>query len=631
MKSALAEKVTDQDDLKRVQAAVDASGDVAYLWDLQNDAVIWSGASDMLDPITGGLKTTLGRDFLRHIVPEDLIQRRRALSAHKVTGEPFDCEYRISGGNGNTIWINERGAAIDIVDGKPVRLAGTLRVVTQRKESEARLKYEVRHDKLTGLYNRLRLAESLDDVLQFNQRYSRIGAFFVIGIDHLSLINNAFGHEAGDAVLVDLSHRLDTRPPIGDAVGRVGGDCFGIIVADCSLQRVEEIGHSILEEMRATPVDTPSGPVFVTASIGCATFGEAGETAHDIMAKADIALREAKLSGRNTFLRYQTTDVLRAGQKENIAIAERVLNALKSDRLVLAYQPIVETQTGRVAHYECLLRMIGEGGEIIAAGAFVPIIEELGMVRQVDQRVLELAAQTLMEDDEINLAVNVSAVTAGDRAWQQRLVELVHKRPDIATRLTIEITETVALRDIDESARFVDALRELGCSVALDDFGAGNTSFRNLRALQVDVVKIDGCFVRDIAANPDNQLFLRSLVDLARGFGLKTVAECVETGDDLRVLREHGVDYLQGYYFGRPEIGKPSLHTSKITLPEPSKSDAPARKPHDGNMDGNKKVRQASSEPERGVPEQPIAANSSVKLVDSDGGRRRPPPVQSVL
>lgn len=596
----------------RVQAAVHASGDVAYLWDLQNDAVIWSGASQVLESITGGCKTTQGRDFLRHIVPEDLIRRRRALSAHKETGEPFDCEYRIAGEDGGTIWINERGAAIDTVNGKPIRLAGTLRVVTQRKESEARLKYEVRHDKLTGLFNRLRLAEALDDILEFNQRYERIGAYFVIGIDHLSLINNAFGHEAGDAVLVDLSHRVDSRPPIGDAVGRVGGDCFGIIVADCPPQRVDEIGQHILEEMRAAPVDTPSGPVFVTASVGCAVFGAVGETAHDIMAKADIALREAKLAGRNTFLRYQTTDVLRAGQKENIAIAERVLNALKNDRLVLAYQPIVEAQTGRVVHYECLLRMIGVGGEIIAAGSFVPVIEELGMVRQVDQKVLELASQALLDYDDLNLAINVSGVTAGDRAWQQRLVELIHQRPDIAARLTIEITETVALRDIDESARFVDALRELGCGVALDDFGAGNTSFRNLRALQVDIVKIDGCFIRNIAESPDNQLFLRSLVDLARGFGLKTVAECVETGDDVRVLREHGVDYLQGYYFGRPEIGTPWLHTSKVALPEPAKGDQPAAPAH--------------REPAE-VSAKPVAAEPGA----NGTSRRKPPPVQSVM
>jgi diguanylate cyclase (GGDEF)-like protein len=625
VKSARADKKTDQDDLKRVQAAVHASGDVAYLWDLQNDAVIWSGASEVLDPITGGLKTTLGRDFLRHIVPEDLIRRRRALSAHKASGEPFDCEYRIAGEDGGTMWINERGAAVDTINGKPVRLAGTLRVVTQRKESEARLRYEVRHDKLTGLYNRLRLSEALEDVLQFNQRYDRNGAYFVIGIDHLSLINNAFGHEAGDAVLVDLSHRLDTRPPIGDAVGRVGGDCFGIIVADCPPARVEEIGQHILEEMRATPVDTPSGPVFVTASIGCAEFGQEGETAHDIMAKADVALREAKLSGRNTFLRYQTTDVLRAGQKENIAIAERVLNALKNDRLVLAYQPIVQAATGRIVHYECLLRMIGEGGEIIAAGSFVPVIEELGMVRQVDQKVLELAAEALLDDDDIHLAVNVSAVTAGDRAWQQRLVELIQQRPDIASRLTIEITETVALRDIDESARFVDALRELGCGVALDDFGAGNTSFRNLRALQVDIVKIDGSFVRNIAASPDNQLFLRSLVDLARGFGLKTVAECVETGDDVRVLREHGVDYLQGYYFGRPEIGTPWRHTSKITLPEPKTAGADAAAPAEPAAANGES---APAPAAKGEAKAKSAAKSAGK---SGGSRRKPPPAQANL
>jgi len=543
--------------LIRLREAVEAAGDIVYTWNLDEDRVSWSGRRELLGSIIGNREVTQGRDYLRHIVPEDLIARRRALNAQRLSGEPFDCEYRLADPSGATIWVNERGSASVSEDGHPVRVTGTIRIVTDRKVDEARLKYEVRHDKLTGLYNRLRLTEALDDILAFNRRYERCGAYYVVGIDHLTLINNAFGHEAGDAVLVELSQRFDSRPPIGDAIGRIGGDCFGIVVADIEGEDIDALGDRILEEMRRAPVETPSGQVFVTASVGCAVFGYDADSAHDIMAKADVALREAKLGGRNGYVRYQSTEAMREGQKESVAIAEKVLAALKDDRLLLAYQPIVTADSSEVSHYECLLRMINEAGEVVNAGAFIPVIEEMGLVRQIDQRVLELAVRTLNENEDISLAVNVSAVTAGDPSWRERLVNMIKQENDIADRIMIEITETMALRDVEDTARFVDSVRSLGCKVALDDFGAGNTSFRNLRALPVDVVKIDGCFVRDIAEHPDNQLFLRSLVDLARGFGLKTVAECVETEADVEILRANGVDYMQGWYYGRPEVGRP--------------------------------------------------------------------------
>lgn len=547
----------DTGSLFRMREAVEAAGDIVYSWDLEQDSVTWSGRRDLLETIIGDKEVTEGREFLRQIVPEDLIARRRALNAQRLSGEPFDCEYRLADSSGSTIWVNERGSSAVAEDGHPFRVTGTIRIVTDRKVDEARLKYEVRHDKLTGLYNRLRLTEAVDDILAFNQRYDRSGAYYVVGIDHLTLINNAFGHEAGDAVLIELAQRFDSRPPIGDAIGRIGGDCFGIVVADIDGEAIDQLGERILEEMRRAPVETPSGQVFVTASVGCAVFGGDSESAHDIMAKADVALRDAKLGGRNGYLRYKTTEALRAGQKESVAIAEKVLTALKDDRLLLAYQPIVTADTSEVAHYECLLRMINEEGEVVNAGVFIPVIEEMGLVRQIDERVMELAVKTLRDNPKIHLAVNVSAVTAGDPQWRERLVSMIKAEEGVAERIMIEITETMALRDVEDSARFVDSVRALGCQVALDDFGAGNTSFRNLRALPVDVVKIDGCFVRNIAEHPDNQLFLRSLVDLARGFGLKTVAECVETEADVDILKANGVDYMQGWYYGRPEVGRP--------------------------------------------------------------------------
>jgi len=245
-------------------------------------------------------------------------------------------------------------------------------------------------------------------------------------------------------------------------------------------------------------------------------------------------------------------------------VGEQLVRALQEERVVFAYQPVVDSKTTEIAYYETLIRMIDEGGEIIAAGAFVPIAERLGLMRQLDRRTLEMVIADLNSNPDITLALNISSLTASDRSWLRALVSAVKGKPDIASRLIIEITETAALHDFEDSARFVAAVRDLGCQVALDDFGSGYTSFRHLKSLTVDVVKIDGSFVMDVSDNPDNLLFIRTLLNLADGFGMKTVAECVQSSEDADLLKKEGVGFLQGYYYGRPQLGRPNGPT-----PEP--------------------------------------------------------------
>lgn len=550
-------KETEERELQSVRAAMEAAGDVAFDWDLESDSITWFGPMAHLSGLLGGVKVSTGNEFLRRIVPQDLKARRHDLAQHVIQRVPFDCEYRLRGTRGETVWLNERGSVTRSESGTPIRLTGTLRIITARKEHEARLRFEAVHDRLTGLYNRLRLADALDDIMAYNGRYTIDGAFLAVGIDRFSVINEAFGHGAGDAVLSEFAQRLDARPPFGDVVGRVGGDCFGVVLAHGGRTKAEEAAHRILAELRREPVDTPSGPIFVSASIGATLFRGPDQSPHDIMAKAEVALREAKRDGRNCCRLYESTAICSQDHRHYVEMAEQIRLALETGRLVFAYQPIVRAGTGEVAHYECLLRMIGEDGSLIAAGAFMPVIEEMGLVRQVDRHALDLAVEQLRANPDVSLAVNVSGLTAGDKTWLKRLFDHIDRSPDIAARLMVEITETVALRDIEESAEFVSAVRRLGCQVALDDFGAGYTSFKNLRALMVDVVKIDGSFVRNLALNDDNKLFIKSLVGLANGFSLTTVAECVETREDAEVLARHGVDLMQGYFFGRPDVARP--------------------------------------------------------------------------
>lgn len=246
-------------------------------------------------------------------------------------------------------------------------------------------------------------------------------------------------------------------------------------------------------------------------------------------------------------------------QERGLAIEETLRAALGQSRLLLAYQPVVSARSGEVDYFECLLRMRGENGSLLACGEFIEAAEQTGLIGMIDRFVLDRVFAELARHPSVRLGFNVSGRTACDRPWLRSLMTLLRGRPDWGRRLVVEITETAALEDLDESARFVDTLRLGGCRVALDDFGAGHTSLRHLQSLAVDTVKIDGSFVRSLTARSENRVILRHLLGLTRGFGLCAVAECVETAQEAMLLCEEGVGYLQGYHIGRPTTERPWL------------------------------------------------------------------------
>jgi EAL domain-containing protein (putative c-di-GMP-specific phosphodiesterase class I) len=246
-----------------------------------------------------------------------------------------------------------------------------------------------------------------------------------------------------------------------------------------------------------------------------------------------------------------------ARQRRNTAIAETVRDALNQNRLLFAFQPVVCAVSGRIDYFECLLRMREVNDRLVACGEFITATEQVGLIGLIDRFVLERTFAELVAHPGVKLGFNVSGLTACDRPWLRELMSLLRRQPELAYRLVVEITETAALDDLDESARFVETLRHAGCRVALDDFGAGHTSLRHLQVLAVDTIKIDGSFVRSLADSRENRVILRHLLGLTRGFGLDTVAECVETAGEAMLLREEGVGFLQGYHFGRPTIERP--------------------------------------------------------------------------
>jgi diguanylate cyclase (GGDEF)-like protein len=557
------------EELTRLNAALTAATDVAYDWDLATDSIVWFGAVNGLFLTSGSAFAETGAAFNARINPEDLPQRKKALSDHYNAGAEYDCEFRVRQGNGAYCWLHDRGRAVFSVEGKPERVTGVLRLANRWKQHEAQLAHLASYDDLTGLFNRSRTRDMLIDTLRQGQRYGMTGAYLVIGIDKLSLINEIYGYSAADAVIIATGQRIEQLLRSSDTLGRVGGDSFGAVLTRCPVEHMSAVADKVLRAFREQPVRTSFGQFHVNVSIGGVAYPSGAQTGSEVMARAEVALQQAKQAGRNCYMEYTRSDDQRREQRNSVEIGDQVMAALKADRICFAFQPVVDGRTGEVAFYEALMRVVMEDGSIIPASLFVQAIERLGLVRHIDYHTLELAVRELDAHPQVRLALNISGLTVSDGGWLHRLITLLGDRRDIAQRLMVEITETAAMQDFDESARFVRAVRELGCRVALDDFGAGYTSFRHLQALAIDLVKLDGSYVRNLSENRNSLLFVRTLLELANGVGLQTVAECVENEAEAELLRGEGVSFLQGYHFGRPSLERPWLQeaASRLSLP----------------------------------------------------------------
>jgi diguanylate cyclase (GGDEF)-like protein/PAS domain S-box-containing protein len=542
----------------RLSSALEAAGDVAYSWELEGDGLDWSGQLGAAR-IEFAAEAPTGRSFANRIHPDDLVHRQLALAAHFDGESAFDCEYRLRDAEGGFLWVHERGRATRDDAGRPRVMLGVIRTIGDRKAQQTRLERLANYDELTGHFNKSRLREAVDQIIAANQRGRSPAAFLSVGVDNMTMINDMFGYEAADTVLVEISRRLDTCLRASDVIGRLGGDRFGIALAHCPARDIPAVADKVLAAVNGAPVVTARGAIYATVSIGSVSFPDQGLTSYDVITRAESALAEAKRAGRDCHTHYRLTEEQRAHQRHSRSISDEVQSALREERVLFAFQPVVAAATGLVDHYECLLRMRMPDGRIISASEFVPVIEQLGFIRLIDRYVLDKALAELAAHPGVRLGFNISGLTAADRPWLRALISQVRNRPDIASRMIVEITETAALYDIEESARFVSALRHAGCRVALDDFGAGHTSLRHLQSLAVDTVKIDGSFILNLSTSPDAQVFLRHLLGLAKGFGFHTVAECVTTAEDAAILQREGVGFLQGYYFGRPSLDRPWL------------------------------------------------------------------------
>jgi len=542
-------------DILTIPNMVDAlarAGDAVFVWTRADDRVEWLDRS-VLDRTLASLGACdTGASLSARYGDDHAHRRRNWLDRPRPVGG-FVAIHRVEDG-GVDHWVEERLVRVS-GQGESAICLGFMRNVTELQAYQERLTYLACFDELTGHFTRARLRTVLAQSLVASFAGESSFCFALIGLDNMAGVNLAFGYDVADQVLTGVGRRICNLLRDGESIGRVASSKFGVILDAGSpeegMTRLRAIQTAIRDEF----IVTGSGPVAVTVSIGMVDLPCQARTTQDALAAAEDALTVAKNTAPGGFALHEPNDTEAENRRNNIAMAEELSAALRDDRICLAFQPIVRAQdTDDILFYECLARMVDRSGALVAAGKFMPVAEQLGFVRLIDQRVLELAFRVLSSDPSLRLSVNLSPQTMNDAGWGRSFDRLTTADPAAAKRLIIEITESYAIHDTVHAVERLREFSERGCAIALDDFGAGYTSFKYFKTLGMDIVKIDGSYIRGVVDSPDNQLFVRTLTELARHYGMTVIAEMVEDDVAAALLCSMGVDYLQGNFFGPARV-----------------------------------------------------------------------------
>ncbi|WP_445493267.1 EAL domain-containing protein [Rhodopseudomonas sp. RCAM05734] len=548
-----------------------ALGHAAFVWDLASDAMVWTeqAASVFADIPPDFLAT--GSRLATLIEPQRSIRSdvlTRTPPSDRGESVPYRIEYGVrASSSAAVLWIEESGAWFAGTDGKPARVQGIVRVNNERHAREEQLVQLAQHDPVTGELNRVHLVASLAEAVEETARFRSSFAFMLIGIDHLSRINEAFGFDVADEVIREVARRIRLRLRGGDVLGRFSGNKLGLILKNCSVDDANVAAERFLQGIRDEVVPTKSGPVSVTATIGAVSVPRYARSVDEAMNRAQETLDMACKRRLGSYATWRPNVERDAQRRVNIRVTDEIVTALNERRIVMAFEPVVRAGSRDAAFYECLVRMRQEDGRLLLAPDIVPVAEKLGLIRLVDHRVLELVVAELSASPNIQLSLNISPGTTMDPDWWACVESMMRANPGAAERLIVEITETVAIQDLDDVRGFVSRVKDFGGRIAIDDFGAGYTSFRNLRKLGVDIVKIDGAFVQNLARSADDRAFVQTLIDLSRRLRIKTVAEWVQDDESEALLRDWGCDYIQGRLIGLASPQRPWLSSDSSSVP----------------------------------------------------------------
>ncbi len=484
----------------------------------------------------------------------------RALSTGKVV--LLEGHTKLITREGEQFAIEDSAAPIRSKDGQILGAVLVFHDVTEQRQMAEKINYQATHDPLTGLMNRnafeLKIQHLLED--PFNDRDGSEHALLYLDLDQFKVVNDTCGHAAGDALLCQLSSLMQSRLRAGDTIARLGGDEFAIILPHCPLDRALHCAEKIRQAVQEYRFLWHGNTFSVGVSIGLVPFRGGQQNHQDIMAAADQACFAAKDRGRDRVHVYQPDDKELARRRQEMNWVAKIHRALERNAFELFYQTIELVREGSktLTHYEILLRMRDEAGDLVPPGAFLPAAERYDLMGLIDRWVIQhfflwLAAHPA-HLRELHLAgINISGISVSDPHFLAFLTNQFKVTGIPAVKICFEITETVAIANLSQAKEMIQALKELGCCFALDDFGSGMSSFGYLKHMPVDYLKIDGGFVRDIANDPIDYALVKSINEIGHIMGKLTIAEFVENGEILANLREIGVDLAQGYGISKPK------------------------------------------------------------------------------
>jgi diguanylate cyclase (GGDEF)-like protein/PAS domain S-box-containing protein len=498
--------------------------------------------------------------WLRIVHPDDRARAAAANQRHNETGETFSLDYRVYRKDGRIVWVHDEAKMFRDERGVPTFSLGVMIDITEIKRGDEKVAFLTYHDELTGLPSRSMFEEFLELSITRARHHEASVAVICVDIDDFRLVNDSLGRLAGDEVLNVVAGRLREAARETDLVARRSGDTFLLLLADLeregenvelAVARAESAAQRILDAL-AMPLRAGGTELYVSASIGISLFPQDGDETGSLLRNAEAAMLESKKGGHA----YVVSNRGALDSSAKLRFVTRLRKAVESQRWALHYQPILELATGHMQGVEALIRWMEPDGTMVPPGDFIPLAEELGLIEAIGDWVVRELVYQSRAWRELDIDLDVSFNLSPRQFWQPDLakgiLERIREGGIDPTRVVVEITESSAMNDPDRAQAILEDLHAGGLRIAIDDFGTGYSSLARIRDMPVDVLKIDRSFVSGVDVDPQNQSIVAAFLELARGLGVTTLAEGIETEGELAFLLERGCVMGQGFYFSKP-------------------------------------------------------------------------------
>ncbi|MEO1924950.1 MAG: EAL domain-containing protein [Gammaproteobacteria bacterium] len=499
----------------------------------------------------------------------DVLEREKLIKKVSKEGAISDFETKFQVKNGD---VRDMLLSAEIIEiNKELCMLINAQDITERKQSDERLSNQASHDILTGLVNRREFERRTECLLETIQQDKGTHALCFMDLDQFKVVNDTCGHIAGDELLRQLSAMLKKIVRHSDTLARLGGDEFGILMEQCSLDDAQRVTTSVLTAIQDYQFSWEGYSFRLGISIGLVPITDSKSNLTELLKQADAACYVAKDAGRNRIHVHHDDDSEMAERHGEMQWVTRISKALEQDLFCLYAQSIVPLYGSTDRHYELLIRMLGDKGEIIPPGAFLSAAERYNLISKLDRWVIDNSFSLLAEYPaflkQINFcSINLSGQSLTEPEIMKFIISRLNECEIEGNKICFEITETAAISNLNMATQFISTLKALGCRFALDDFGSGLSSFGYLKNLSVDYLKIDGMFVKDIIDDPIDHAMVKSINEIGYVMGMKTIAEFVENDEIKGMLKEIGVDFAQGYGVGKPQPFKELLIRSNNVI-----------------------------------------------------------------